>query len=383
MDMIDILTAAVKLGVSDIHVVPTKPVMVRKNGAMTPLPEYQDTALSSDETKTLIYGILLDDQKSQFEENLELDCSFQIENISRFRVNVLMQKDGVGAVLRVISSEIPSTEALAFTPAMMACMKYPRGLVLVTGPTGSGKSTTLAAMLETINKERKDHILTIEDPIEFVYKSKGCVFTQREVGASTRSFTSALRAALREDPDIVLVGEMRDLETIGAALTIAETGHLVFGTLHTTDAPQTVDRIIDVFPSHQQAQVRTQLSVTLKAVITQQLLQTPDGKGRCAAREILVVTPAIANLIRDGKTHLIYGALETGMKFGMISMDKALAQLVKAGKITKAAAVAKSGNPEMLDQYIIAAGRVAARPPGSMSGGMPGAGGTGPAKRPF
>jgi len=249
--------------------------------------------------------------------------------------------------------------------------------VLVTGPTGSGKSTTLAAMLNTINGERKEHILTIEDPIEFVYKSKGCVFTQREVGASTRSFTSALRAALREDPDIVLVGEMRDLETIGAALTIAETGHLVFGTLHTTDAPQTVDRIIDVFPSHQQAQVRTQLSVTLKAVITQQLLQTPDGKGRVAAREILIVTPAIANLIRDGKTHLIYGALETGMKYGMISMDKALAQLVKAGKITKEAALIKAGNPEMLKQYM-----TSASVGGGMSGGMPG-GASGAARRPF
>jgi len=383
MDMIDILTAAVKMGVSDIHVVPKKPVMVRKNGAMTPLPEYKETPLSGDDTKTLIYGILLDEQKSHFEENLELDCSFQIENISRFRVNVLMQKDGVGAVLRVISSEIPSPEALAFTPAMMECMKYPRGMVLVTGPTGSGKSTTLAAMLETINRERQDHILTIEDPIEFVYQSKGCVFTQREVGASTRSFTGALRAALREDPDIVLVGEMRDLETIGAALTIAETGHLVFGTLHTTDAPQTVDRIIDVFPSHQQAQVRTQLSVTLKAVITQQLLPTPDGKGRVAAREILIVTPAIANLIRDGKTHLIYGALETGMKFGMISMDKALAQLVKAGKVTKEAALAKAGNPDMLNQYIASLGRAPGTGGGGMSGGMPGAAAGGPAKRPF
>ncbi|MBA3066544.1 type IV pilus twitching motility protein PilT [bacterium] len=377
MDMIDVLTAAVKMGVSDIHVVPTKPVMVRKHGEMMPLPEYKDTVLSGDDTKTLIYGILLDDQKSKFEENFELDCSFQIENVSRFRVNVLMQKDGVGSVMRVISSDIPSPEALAFTPAMMECMKYPRGLVLVTGPTGSGKSTTLAAMLNTINGERKEHILTIEDPIEFVYKSKGCVFTQREVGASTRSFTSALRAALREDPDIVLVGEMRDLETIGAALTIAETGHLVFGTLHTTDAPQTVDRIIDVFPSHQQAQVRTQLSVTLKAVITQQLLQTPDGKGRVAAREILIVTPAIANLIRDGKTHLIYGALETGMKYGMISMDKALAQLVKAGKITKEAALIKAGNPEMLKQYM-----TSASVGGGMSGGMPG-GASGAARRPF
>lgn len=355
MDMIDVLTEAVRSDVSDIHIVPRKPVMVRLHGELIPLPAYKDTVLTAEDTKDLIYSILYDEQKQKYEENHELDCSFQIENVSRFRVNVLMQKDGTAAVLRVISSKIPSPEALAFTPAMIACTKYARGMVLVTGPTGSGKTTTLACLLNMLNEQRKEHVLTIEDPIEFVYESKGCVFTQREVGSSTKSFTNALRSALREDPDIVLVGEMRDLETIGAALTIAETGHLVFGTLHTTDAPQTVDRIIDVFPPYQQQQVRMQLSVTLKAVITQQLLPTVDGKGRVAAREILIVTPAIANLIREGKTHLIYGALDTGVKVGMIPMDKSLAQLVKAGKISKEMAMMKANKPEVLAQLIGAA----------------------------
>jgi len=366
MDMIDVLTSAVHFGVSDIHIVPKRMIMVRLHGEMMPLPDYKETVLSGDETKNLIYGILLDEQKQKFEENMELDCSFQIEGLSRFRVNVLMQKDGTAAVLRVISSKIPSPEDLKFTPAMTACTKYPRGMVLVTGPTGSGKSTTLAAMLETINNERKEHVLTIEDPIEFVYESKGCVFTQREVGAHTKSFTNSLRSALREDPDIVLVGEMRDLETISAALTIAETGHLVFGTLHTTDAPQTVDRIIDVFPPYQQQQVRMQLSVTLKAVITQQLLPTADGKGRAAAREILIITPAISNIIREGKTHLIYGALDTGVKYGMISMDKALAYLVKEGKITKEMAMIKANKPEVLQQYIASG---ASAPAGGLGAG--------------
>ena len=352
MDMVDVLAAAVNFGVSDIHIVPGKPVIVRKHGDLVPLPDYKDMILSEEDTKSLIYSILYDEQKRHFEENFELDCSFQIKGISRFRVNVLMQKDGVGAVLRVISSKIPDPEQLDFTPAMLECTKYPRGLVLVTGPTGSGKSTTLACMLEQINRTRKEHVLTIEDPIEYVYESKGCVFTQRELGGSTKSFTNALRSALREDPDIVLVGEMRDLETISAALTIAETGHLVFATLHTTDAPQTVDRIIDVFPPYQQQQVRMQLSVTLKAVITQQLLPTADGSGRVAAREILIVTAAVSNLIREGKTHLIYSALDTGAKYGMISMDKSLANLVKSGRITKELAMVKANKPEILAQLI-------------------------------
>lgn len=368
MDLIEVLTKAVKLGVSDIHIVPSKPLMIRKDGALIPMDDYKDTVLSGEDTKSLIYSILYDEQKRKFEETWELDCSFQIKGVSRFRVNVLMQKDGVGAVLRVISSKIPEPQELAFTPAMIECTKYPRGLVLVTGPTGSGKSTTLACMLDVINRERHDHILTIEDPIEFVYESKGCVFTQREIGGSTKSFTAALRSALREDPDIVLVGEMRDLETISAALTIAETGHLVFATLHTTDAPQTVDRIIDVFPPYQQQQVRMQLSVTLKAVITQQLLPSASGQGRVAAREILVVTPAVANLIREGKTHLIYGAIDTGAKFGMISMDKALSELVKAGKISKDVALIKASKPDILRELLGGSGGGASHPFGSSSG---------------
>ncbi|MCD6422983.1 MAG: type IV pilus twitching motility protein PilT [Elusimicrobia bacterium] len=368
MDMIEILTKAVQMHVSDIHIVPTKPIMVRRHGELIPLPDYAETPLSPEDTKSLIYSILYDEQKRKFEEDWELDCSFQIQGVSRFRVNVLRQKDGVGAVLRVISSKIPEPEELGFTPAMIECTKYPRGMVLVTGPTGSGKSTTLACMLEQINRTRKEHVLTIEDPIEFVYESKGCIFTQREIGSGTKSFTSALRSALREDPDIVLVGEMRDLETISAALTIAETGHLVFGTLHTTDAPQTVDRIIDVFPPYQQQQVRMQLSVTLRAVITQQLLPLATGKGRIAAREILIVTPAVSNLIREGKTHLIYGALDTGAKYGMISMDKCLAELVKQGKITREIALMKANKPEVLRQLLGIPQSGATRPATGFSG---------------
>ncbi|RLD15951.1 MAG: type IV pili twitching motility protein PilT [Caldiserica bacterium] len=352
IDIFEVLKTAVEKNASDIHIVPQKPVMVRIYGKVIPLSGFEDKVLSSEETQQLIYGILHPDQRKKFEENLELDTSLQVKDISRFRVNVLMQKNGIGAVLRVIPSKIPEPEDLGFTPAMIELTKLPRGLVLVTGPTGSGKSTTLACMLELINKEREEHILTIEDPIEFVYESKKCIITQREVGMHTRSFANALRAALREDPDIVLIGEMRDLETIQSALTIAETGHLVFATLHTTDAPQTIDRIIDVFPPYQQQQIRMQLSVVLRGVICQQLLPRMDGKGRVAAREIMIVTPAVSNLIREGKTHQLYSAIETGSKFGMISLDRSLAELVKKGLISKDIALMKANNPENLKRLL-------------------------------
>jgi twitching motility protein PilT len=346
MEMIEILTAAVEKKASDIHIIVGKPPMVRIRGEIEMLNDFP--TISSEESKRLIYSILYDEQKRRFEENFELDCSINIKNLARFRLNVLMQKLGVEAVLRVIPSEIPTPESILLTPEIVKLTDLPRGLVLVTGPTGSGKSTTLACLIEIINQNHKKHILTIEDPIEFSYESKKSIIRQREVGMHTKSFASGLKYALRQDPDVVLVGEMRDLETISAALTMAETGHLVFATLHTQDAAQTVDRIIDVFPSSQQQQVRIQLASTLKAVISQVLVPRKDLPGRVAAREIMFVTPAIANLIREGKTHQIYTAIETGAKFGMISLDKCLLEFVKKGWISIEEAVAKSQNPEFV-----------------------------------
>ncbi len=351
MEMIEILTAAVNRGASDVHMVIGKPPMVRIRGSVTPLDEFP--VVTADESKRLIYSILFEEQRAKFEDAMELDCSVSVPGLSRFRMNVFLQKTGVEAVLRVITSKIPDPEELGLSPSILQFADLPRGLVLVTGPTGSGKSTTLACLINIINQKRSEHILTIEDPIEFVYENKNCIVRQREVGQQTKSFNNALKSALREDPDIVLIGEMRDLETISAALTIAETGHLVFGTLHTTDAPQTVDRILDVFPPHQQQQVRVQLSVTLRGVVSQTLLPKSDGVGRVAAREIMVVTPAISNLIREGKSHQIYSAIATGAKFGMVTLDRALLQLVQEGQVSQEDAIAKAHDPE----YIRTGGR--------------------------
>lgn len=331
------------MGCSDIHFVIGRSPLARINGEMTELQGFP--VLTAEETKRLIYSILYDEQKQQFEEKWELDCSFQLPNVSRFRVNVLMHRNGVGCVMRVITAKIPTPESLGLPEVITNLAKLPRGLILVTGPTGSGKSTTLASLIDLANTTRHDHIVTAEDPIEFVYESKNCVVTQREVGQHTHSFGDALKHALRQDPDIILIGEMRDLETISMAITMAETGHLAFGTLHTTDAPQTVDRIIDVFPSHQQQQVRVQLSTVLAAVVCQTLIPKANGQGRVAAREIMIVTPAIANLMREGKTHQIYNAIEVGAKYGMISLDKHLCELVKQGTITVEDAVAKAHDP--------------------------------------
>lgn len=344
MEIVDILRAAVESNASDIHILVGKPPMVRVRGHIEALPGLPE--LTPEDTKALIYSMLYEDQIAHFEEKLELDFSYSIPGISRFRVNVLLEKNGVSAVLRLIPSKIPTPGELKLSDAIVYLTKLPRGLVLVTGPTGSGKSTTLAALIDVINTERKEHILTVEDPIEFVYEMRNCIVRQREVGAHTRSFLDALKHALRQDPDIILVGEMRDLETISLALTAAETGHLVFATLHTQDAPQTIDRIIDVFPSYQQQQVSVQVSATLKAVICQQLLPRADGKGRVAAREVMIVNPAIANLIREGKTHQIYSAIETGAKFGMCTLETSLAELVKERLITMEEALAKANNPE-------------------------------------
>jgi twitching motility protein PilT len=347
MDLVQVLKSAVEQGCSDIHIVVGKPPMMRKNGEIKPI-DAALPALSSEDTKELIYSILYEDQQARFEENLELDCSHEIPALARLRVNVLMTQHGVESAMRIISSKIPVPEALGITPAMLELAALPRGLVLVTGPTGSGKSTTLACLIERANQTRSEHILTIEDPIEFVYEPKKCIVRQRELGQNTKTFPNALRAALREDPDIILVGEMRDYETIGLAVTAAETGHLCFATLHTQDAPSTVARIIDVFPAHQQAQIRVQVANSLRAVVAQLLLPRRDGKGRVAVREMMIVTPAIANQIREGKPHMIYSAIETGAQFGMISMDRALADVIKQGLVEPDVALAKAHSPDQV-----------------------------------
>ena len=344
-DMVTILRTAVQRGSSDIHICVNKPPMMRLNGEIVPVIDGAPP-LTAEQAKALIFSTLYDEQRAKFEKDWELDCSFAVTGVSRFRLNVLMARNGAEAVMRVIPSVIPTPEQLKLPPAVVGLASIPKGLVLVTGPTGSGKSTTLAALIDQINNKRKGHILTVEDPIEFTYEAKSCVVRQREVGQHTRSFSNALRAALREDPNVILVGEMRDLETIQLTITAAETGHLTFATLHTQDAPSTVDRIIDVFPPHQQTQVRVQLAASLQGVVSQILLPRKDGKGRVAAREIMIMTPAISNLIREGKTHMIYSAIETGGKFGMVPMDKALAALVLSNQISFEVADAKAHNKE-------------------------------------
>jgi len=326
-DIIAVLKATVEMGASDLHVVVGKPPMVRRHGVIIPIPGA--APLTADESKQMIYALLLEEQRARFEERWELDCSIEIPGLSRFRVNVFVQKNGVAAVLRAISAGIPTPADIGLMPAMTNLIDLPRGLVLVTGPTGSGKTTTLACLIELINQKHQKHILTIEDPIEFSYHDKNSIILQREVGRQTKSFAEALKHSLRQDPDVILIGEMRDLETIQLAVTAAETGHLCFATLHTQDAPTTVDRIIDVFPPHQQQQVRIQVSTVLQAVICQSLLPRKDGKGRVCAREFMRMTTAIGSLIREGKTHQIYQAIEAGAKHGMISMDQYLAFLIK------------------------------------------------------
>ena len=355
MELIEVLKSAVQAGSSDIHLVIGKPPLMRVNGEMTEIPGF--TKITADESKRLIYSILYEEQRAKFEDTWELDCSFSVTGLSRFRVNVFLQKNGVEAVMRVISSKIPTAEQLRLQKSITDLADLPRGLVLVTGPTGSGKSTTLAVLMEMINNKYADNILTVEDPIEFVYESKKSVFRQREIGQNTKSFGAALKSALRQDPDVILIGELRDLETMQLAITAAETGHLCFGTLHTQDAPSTIDRIIDVFPPHQQAQIRVQLAVVLAAVVCQQLVSKKDGEGRIAAREIMIMTPAISNMIREGKTHMIYGALDTGAKHGMIPMDKSLAELVRTGLISAEEALQRANNQETFKQLAGITGR--------------------------
>ncbi len=339
---------------SDLHLTAGAPPTVRVNGDLERLEDY--APLSPRALQGMVYAILPQKLRERFEQELELDMSYSLPGRARFRVNVFMQRDAVGAVFRVIPFEIKAIEELGLPPIVADIARYQRGFVVVTGPTGSGKSTTLASMVDVVNNERAGHIMTVEDPIEFLHKHKSCIVNQREIGADTHGFASALKHVLRQDPDVILVGEMRDLETIGTAITAAETGHLVFATLHTQDAPQTIDRIIDVFPPHQQQQVRVQLATTLQGVVTQQLIPTADGKGRVAAIEVMVATPAIRNLIREGKVHQIYSAMQAGGRFGMQTMDMSLAQHVKAGRISQQLAFERCHDPEELTRLMGAAG---------------------------
>jgi twitching motility protein PilT len=335
---------------SDVHLTPGFPPAIRDKGKIKPMEGFP--VLNGQQTREIVYGILNDDQRKRFENNQQLDFAYAIPGVARFRVNCFFQRGSVSAAFRLVPQEIPALDTLGVPQVLRDLTRRPRGFVLVTGPTGSGKSTTLAAMIDVINSEREDHILTIEDPIEFLHRHKRSIVNQREIGSDAPDFALGLRAALRQDPDVILVGEMRDLETISTALTAAETGHLVFATLHTQSTSQTVDRIIDVFPPEQQGQVRTQLSIALQGIVTQQLLPTVDGKGRVVACEVLIPTPAIRNLIREGKTHQIYGALQTSGAVGMQTMDADLARLVRTGKISRSLAEQRAAVPEELSRLL-------------------------------
>jgi twitching motility protein PilT len=362
----ELLKTLVEAGGSDLHITTQTPPQIRVHGH---LQRVEGADLTPAETKQLTYSVLTDAQKKRFEETLELDFSFGLKGLARFRCNMFNQRGSVGAVYRVIPEKIRSFQELALPPVLATLAERPRGLVLVTGPTGSGKSTTLAAMIDKINKERHDHILTIEDPIEFVHQHQGCLVNQREVHSDTQSFSLALRAALREDPDIVLIGEMRDLETVESALKIAETGHLTFGTLHTNSSAQTINRIIDIFPANQQGQIRTQLSLVLEGIVCQALLPKIGG-GRVVALEIMIPTPAIRNLIREDKIHQIYSSMQTGQeKVGMQTMNQSLATLYQKRLITHETALSASSNREELQDLInrgvgVVAGAGMSRPAG-------------------
>lgn len=351
--MEELLTLMVRQGGSDLHISVQSAPRIRVDGNLMPV---EHAPLSPDETRRLATSVLTSDQIARLDRELELDCSFGLEGLGRFRVNVFYQQGAVACVLRLIPTNIPNFEDLGMPEDVCQRLCEMRsGLVLVTGATGSGKSTSLAAMIDYINQNRQAHIVTIEDPVEFTHQHKSCVVTQREIGGDTRNFKNALRSVLRQDPDIVLVGELRDHETIEAALTLAETGHLTFGTLHTSDSVQTINRIIDVFPSHQQAQVRTMLSFTLQAVFSQKLLPKAKDAGRVMAAEIMIATPGIRALVRDGKSHQIYSQIQTGGRLGMCTMAQSLATLVDNGVIRMADAEKALSDPSELRNCLRAA----------------------------
>jgi twitching motility protein PilT len=347
--MHDLLQIMIDRGASDLHITTGTYPQIRVTGKLVQLTEFEQ--LTPQDTQRLAYSVLNEAQKQKYEEENELDLSFGIQNLARFRCNVYRQRGAVAAAIRVIPFKIRSFEDLNLPPIVQQMADRPKGLILVTGPTGSGKSTTLAAMLDKINSERSEHIMTIEDPIEFVHPHKKCLVNQREVFADTHSFKNALKSILRQDPDVVLVGEMRDLETISAALTIAETGHLTLGTLHTNSCAQTMDRIIDVFPSDQQPQIRAQLSLVLEGVLSQALIPKIGG-GRVMALEVMVTTPAIRNLIREEKIHQIYSAMQSGQKFGMQTMNQSLVELIRKRQITREEGMSRSTLPEELAQLL-------------------------------
>jgi twitching motility protein PilT len=359
-DFAEVITRMTEERASDVHLSPGFRPAIRVRGRILPLEEY--APLTPQETRDTVYSLLNDDQRKRFESNKQLDLAYAVPGVARFRVNCFFQRGSISAAFRRIPHEIPQLNELGLPPVLEEFTRKPRGFVLVTGPTGSGKSTSLAAMLDIINREREEHILTIEDPIEFLHRHHKCIVNQREIGADAEDFSLALKSALREDPDVILVGEMRDLETMSTALTAAETGHLVFATLHTQSTAQTVDRIIDIFPAEQQAQVRMQLSIGLQGIVTQQLLPTADGHGRVVACEVLVPTPAVRNLIREGKTHQIYSAIQTSGAIGMQTMDAHLAQLVRMGKITRKLAEQRSTVAEELKRLLGPVGQEASDP---------------------
>ena len=346
----ELLIEALESKASDVHLTVALPPMMRVNGELVAMRDY---VLGPDHTEKLCQGMLNQRQRDELAAKGEVDFSYQIPNVSRFRVNVYRQRKSFGAAIRIIMTTIPTIASLKLPKILEDLAMKPRGLVLVTGPTGSGKSTTLAAMIDHINSTRSCHILTLEEPIEYLHKHRKCMINQREVGDDSQSFANGLRAALREDPDVILVGEMRDLETISTAISAAETGHLVLSTLHTTSAAQTIDRIIDVFPPYQQTQIRVQLASVIQGIIAQQLLITADNKGRVAALEILLGTDAVRNTIREGKVHQIQSYIQTGLKLGMMSMDYSLAQLVRQARISNETAFSFCQDPETLQRYLI------------------------------
>jgi twitching motility protein PilT len=341
-----LLTELVSRGGSDLHVTVGSHPVVRLHGSLKRLEDFPK--LTAEDTLQMLYRIMSSEQQKRLETQGQIDMSYSIPGLARFRVNAYSQRESLAAAFRLIPMELKTLEELGLPPSLHLLTRKPRGLVLVTGPTGSGKSTSLAALIDEINRERADHIVTIEDPIEFLHKHKLCIVNQREIGSDTQSFADALRAALRQDPDVILLGEMRDLETISTALTAAETGHLVFATLHTQNAPATVDRVIDVFPAAQQEQIRMQLAGALEGIVTQTLLPTADGKGRVAALEILFPDDAVRNLIRQGRVEQIYSVMQTGTQRGMQTMEQSLQALVTRSVITKDTALAASSRPDQL-----------------------------------